>query len=67
MQSKKLEELRDVLPLMEDDKVVIAIAAETIRGLREEVASLQNAIDVLKQTPPENTATRPKRRRRWLF
>ena len=67
MQSNKLKPLRDALPLMEDDKVVIATAAETILGLREEVASLQNAVDVLKQTPPENTATRPKRRRRWLF
>ncbi len=71
MQSKKLEELRDVLPLIDDDKIVIATAAETILGLREEVASLQNAIDVLKQSPPEPDLSTPKRllrrRRRWLF
>ena len=51
MQSKKLEELREVLPLDEDDKEVISVAAEVIRVLREDVSQLQNEIDVLKQTP----------------
>ena len=51
MQSKKLEELREVLPLDEDDKEVISVAAEVIRVLREDISQLQNEIDVLKQTP----------------
>ena len=46
MQSKKLEELREVLPLDEDDKEVISVAAEVIRVLREDVSQLQNEIDV---------------------
>ena len=40
MQSKKLEELRAVLPLNEDDKEVLLAAAELIRTLREDVAAL---------------------------
>ena len=51
-QSKKLEELREVLPLNEDDKEVISVAAELIRTLREDIVQLQKEVDVLKQTPP---------------
>ena len=68
MQSKKLEELREVLPLDEDDKEVISVAAEVIRVLREDVSALQNEIDVLKQTPsPSPSTPKKKKRRRWLF
>ena len=49
MQSKKLEELREVLPLNEDDKEVITVAAELIRALRNDVVELQKEVDVLKQ------------------
>ena len=49
MQSKKLEELREVLPLDEDDKEVISVAAEVIRVLREDVSQHQKEIDVLKK------------------
>ena len=66
MQSKKLEELREVLPLDEDDKEVISVAAEVIRVLREDVSQLQNEIDVLKQTPAPSTVVN-KKKRRGLF
>tara|TARA_Y100000356_G_scaffold125429_1_gene122349 strand:+ start:357 stop:557 length:201 start_codon:yes stop_codon:yes gene_type:complete len=66
MQSKKLEELREVLPLNEDDKEVISVAAELIRTLREDIVQLQKEVDVLKQTPP-STPPPKKRKRRWLF
>ena len=64
MQSKKLEELREVLPLDEDDKEVISVAAEVIRVLREDVSQLQNEIDVLKQTPAPSPVVKKKKRRR---
>ena len=67
MQSKKLEELREVLPLYEDDKEVISVAAEVIRVLREDIAQLQNEIDVLKQTPLPAPSAVKKKKRRWLF
>ena len=66
MLSKKLEELREVLPLDEDDKEVISVAAEVIRVLREDVSQLQNEIDVLKQTPAPSPVVK-KKKRRWLF
>ena len=66
MQSKKLEELREVLPLNEDDKEVITVAAELIRALRYDVVELQKEVDVLKQTPPSSLPVK-KRKRRWLF
>ena len=66
MQSKKLEELREVLPLNEDDKEVISVAAELIRALRDDVVRLQKEVDVLKQTPPSSSPVK-KRKRRWLF
>jgi|TARA_R110000824_G_scaffold102589_2_gene244066 hypothetical protein len=68
MQSKKLEELRAVLPLNEDDKEVLLVAAELIRTLREDVAALQNEIDAMGQVNLEPSPVPvAKKRRRWLF
>ena len=68
MQSKKLEELRVVLPLNEEDKEVILVAAELIRTLREDVAALQNEIDAMGQVNLEPSPVPvAKKRRRWLF
>ncbi len=66
MQSKKLEGLREVLPLAADDKEVIAVACELILTLREDISALQSEVDVLKQTPLP-VPSKKKRKRRWLF
>jgi hypothetical protein len=66
MQSKKLEGLREVLPLDADDKEVIAVTCELILTLREDISALQNEVDVLKQTP-SSIPPKKKRKRRWLF
>ena len=65
MQSKKLEGLREVLPLDADDKEVLTVACDLILTLREDISGLQNEVDVLKQTPLPAPAK--KRKRRWLF
>ena len=66
MQSKKLEELRVVLPLDEDDKEVILVAVDLIRTLRGDIAELQSEVDMLRQTPIPSAPV-VKKRRRWLF